>query len=274
MPYPDDTILSDDAVENERAVIGGNNPPTAEEILEEKCSELLSALEFVAAETTKTVNTLRPKGGAAPVINSDEDVASVAPLATKARDIFSKLEATRGEEKKPHWDAGKAVDAFFKPHKERATRIFDTLESLASDFQNRKIAAERAAARAEAEKNEKEAQRLREEAEASKRTETAERKLAQAEGAELKADEAIEDANASNAALGAVRGGDGSVIVSARTVWAATVVDYEAIPLDKLRPYLDRAAIEKALNAYVKIHKGAAQLEGVNFTEKAKASFR
>lgn len=257
---------------NERAVIGGNNPP--ENVLDDKFASIIAELVEVADQTTETVDKLRKGEGQSASINSDEDVALVAPLASKARDLFKRLDEDRAAEKKPHWDAGKAVDEFFKPHKARAERIFNTLEDLASDFQNRKIAAQRAAARAEADRQEKEAARLREEADKAKRTETAERKIAQAEGAELKADAAADDANASNAELGAVRGGDGGVLASARTVWDYTIVDYEKIPLDKLRIFLSRSDVEKAIKKFANHHKDAATLDGVTFTEKAKTSFR
>lgn len=259
--------------ENERAVIGGNNPPV-DETLTVVYRHLVEELSSVAEKTTEMVNDLRPAEGAKPTIDSDDDVNKVAPIAREARDLFKRLDTARETEKKPHWDAGKAVDAFFKPHKARAERIFETLEALASDFQNRKIAAERAAARAETARQEKEAERLREEAAKAKRTETAERKIAQAEGAELKADAAAEDANASNSELGAVRGYDGGVIASARTVWDYTILDYEKIPLDKLRIFLSRSDVEKALKKYANHHKDAAVLAGVTFTEKAKTSFR
>jgi len=260
--------------ESSQAPIGHNKPPTDKEIMDNKYSDLLERLEKVADKTTEVVSDLREKNNGKPSINSDEDVSKVAPLAKEAKSINSELEDIRIEEKKPHLEAGRAVDSYFKSHKERAERIFTTLEHLASDFQNRKIAAERAAAKAEAERREKEAQRLREEAEKAKRKETAERKLAQAEYEENRADAAIDDANASNAELGSVRSENGTILASARTVWDFTINDYDKIPLDQLRIFLSRSEVEKAIKKFANHHKEAAKLNGVTFTEKAKTQFR
>lgn len=260
--------MSDDV-----APIGHNNPPSYEELMAEANAGLISQLATVADKTTAAVDALRPAKGKPPVINSDADVLTVAPLAKEARGILKQLEEKRKAEKDPHYQAGLTVDAFFKGHKSRAERIFQTLEAMASDYQNRKIAAEKAAAREEARKAEAQAQKLREEAEKAKRPETSERKLAQAAAEERRADAAEADAEASNAQLGGIRD-EGKTVATARTKWEHTVTDYEAIPLDKIRHYLDRKAIDKALKAYVGIHKEAADLPGVTFTETAKTQFR
>jgi len=250
-----------------------HNEPPFEELMTETHKDLLDRLQRLAAMTTDSVADLRPGEKKPPVINTDAQVMTIAPLAKEARALFGLLEKEREKEKAPHLKAGRETDAFFGSHKDRAKRIYETLENLASDFQTRKIAAERAAAQAEAKKREDAAEKLRQDAEKAKRPETSERKIQQAEQEERLADAAIADASASNAALGGVRQ-DGKTVATARTQWVATVTDFDVIPLEKLRPYLDRAAVDKALKAYVKIHKGSSEIPGVTFTEQAKTQFR
>lgn len=257
---------------NPRALIGGNNPPI-EDMLTGTQADLLARIAPIADRATKAADDMRPAKGKPPVITSDEQLGNVAAVAVDAKSLFGDLEAARKKEKQPYWDAGQAVDAFFKEHKDRMSRITDVFETLASDYQRAKIARERAEAAERERKAEAAAQKLRDEAEAAARPATAARKIDQAEQLERVADQAASDGAASNATLGKVTSSTGAS-ASARTVWKATITDYDQIDMKKLAPYLARAEVEKALRAFVKIHKGSAKMDGVVFEEDVRASFR
>ena len=262
--------MTDDT--NPRAVIGDNNPPI-EDMLNYTQADLLARIDPLADRATKAADAMRPAKGKPPVITSDEQLGIVATVAVDAKALIGDLEAARKKEKQPYWDAGQAVDAFFKQHKERMSRITDVFEALASDYQRAKIARERAEAAERERKAEAAAKKLRDEAEAAARPDTAARKINQAEQLEREADQAASDGAASNAALGKVTSATGAS-ASARTVWKATIIDYDKIDMKKLAPYLARAEVEKALRAFVKIHKGSAKMDGVVFEEDVRASFR
>ena len=86
------------------------------------------------------------------------------------------------------------------------------------------------------------------------------------------AERAERQANASTADT--VRTKVGGVIASATTKWDFEITDYDAIDLNKLRPFLIRADVEKAVRSFVRIQKGSAVIPGVRVFEDVKATFR
>lgn len=123
---------------NERIVDGGNNPPAFEahrvniEDLRAEAEAWLDGKAVASAEEAEGLNTL----------------LDLARQAAKAADD------ARAAEKKPHLDAGKAVDAQWKPLVDAAQRIVDCAKKALTPWNiaeaDRK-AAEAARARAEAE---------------------------------------------------------------------------------------------------------------------------
>jgi hypothetical protein len=247
--------------------MGGNFPPeetpkTIPELMAEQHKELFDKIEPIALRA----NAL-PKA-----IDSDADLELVTPVVLDAKDLSAEIEKARGIAKKPYWDAGKEVDATFKALTTRLDRISSVFQKLASDYQTRVIKAKRDADLAEARRVEAAAQKLRDEAATAKRPETAERKLDQAEGMESVADRHAASASRSNAEVGKIQTAGGTA--SARTNWAASIEDFDAIDLNKIKHFIPRDAIEKGLAAYVKIQKEGAKMEGVLFFEDVKTSFR
>ena len=92
-----------------------------------------------------------------------------------------------------------------------------------------------------------------------------------AEEAEENARRAEAAARAKSADLTRVRSASGAVATT-RTSWAFDITDLDAIPLDKIRPYLARDAIEKALRTAVRF--GARDIAGVRIFQDDKATFR
>lgn len=255
--------MEDDA---SRHGIGGNKPPLAE-ALQDANKALLDEIEPIAQRANALA--AKVKDG----IGDDATLGEVAELVTDAKALFRRIETRREEEKKPFLEAGRTVDGFFAAFKDRLTKIDDAFTDAASRYQRAKAAQAQAEAAAEAERLRREEEALRADAEKAKRAATAERKQEQADELAAQAEAAEARAATSKTDLARIKT-DTGVKAGAKTVWGFRIVDYEAIPLDKLRPFIEREAIEKALRTFVKINKGSASLPGVHFEQDVKASFR
>jgi hypothetical protein len=246
------------------AGMGHNQPPSLFERLAEDHAQLRHSLECLASRAT-----------AAPrEIKSQDDLRVIGTLIIDARDLAKKATLARVAEKEPFLTAGREVDTFFKTITDRLDRISQFFQKLADDHQ-RAVAAE---ARRKAEEEaraarEEEAHRLAlaAKAEDANREKHAEQHTAKAEAAGFAADRAEATANASAAALTRQRF-DSGVLATSKEAWAFEVIDFDAIPLDKLRPYFTRAHIEQAIRMAVKM--GHRELAGVRIFEDIKASFR
>jgi hypothetical protein len=62
------------------------------------------------------------------------------------------------------------------------------------------------------------------------------------------------------------------ITASARTEWAFEIVAFDAVPLDALKPYFKRDAIDAAIRLAVR--QGIRDLPGVRIFEDVKSSFR
>lgn len=263
-----------DEAENPRERIGGNNPPISE-VLADTYKDLLAKIDPIAERANKLAAEL--KGDAEKIepatIRTEAQIAAISELVIDASDLSKSFEAKREIEKDPHWKAFKAVNAFFGEFTARLDRIADTFTAIASGHQRAVAAEARRKAEAEAAELRAKEEKLRAAAEAAKKPATADKKHEQADEIAAQAEAAEAKAATTNHELTKVKT-DAGVSVGAKTEWTFKITDYEAIPLDKLRPYLKREVIEQAIRAYVKIHKGSASLAGVHFEEDIKATIR
>lgn len=254
---------------NPRAQMGGNNPPLSE-VLADTNKAMIAEIEPIAVRANALSAQVKEAGG---VIKDEVQLGVVAELVTDAKALFKRFENRRIEDKEPHLAACREVDSFFGAFKERLGRIEGVFVDLSTAYQRKKAADARAAAEAEAARLRQEEERLREAADNAKRQSTTDRKHEQADEVAAQADAAEARAASTNHELAKVKTATG-VTAGAKTEWTFRITDYEAIPLDKLRPYLKREQIEAALKSYVRIHKGAAALPGVHFEEDVKATFK
>lgn len=263
-----------DEADNPRATMGGNKPPISE-VLADTYKDLLAKIDPIAERANKLAAEL--KGEAEKIepatIRTEAQIATISELVLDASDLSKKLEATRTVEKKPHLDACREVDGYFGALTTRLNRIADTFTDIASGHQRAVAAEARRKAEAEAAELRAKEEKLRAAAEAAKKPATADKKQEQADEIAAQAEAAEAKAATTNHELAKVKT-DAGVSVGAKTEWTFKITDYEAIPLDKLRPYLKREVIEQAIRAYVKIHKGSASLAGVHFEEDIKATIR
>lgn len=130
----------------EVAVIGDNNPPTPFDEHSTKINGLY--------DEAKLWLDGKP-------VDSEELAEDLANLMTSIRKAGKAAEESRKEEKKPHDDAGKAVQAKYKPLAEKATSAIDSCKEALKPWliEQQRIADEKAAAaRKEAEEKERIAQ--------------------------------------------------------------------------------------------------------------------
>jgi hypothetical protein len=250
------------------APIGHNQPP--EPTLIERLGEVYSL------EIDRAVRMADRANAAPAIIATDEQLAQIGEIGAEAGKIFKELDALREVEKKPFLEAGRAVDGYFKPALDRLERIKKAMTDRATVYQRAKAAAAREAREAaerEARERADAARREAEKAAAAGRADDAIADLEAAQAAEQQAAQARQAAAATSAADD-TRLRAGETTITTRTEWAFEIADYDAIPLDKLRPYLDRAAVEKALRQFLKFSKGSSPLPGVKFFQQETAQFR
>jgi hypothetical protein len=127
--------------ENERITMGGNNPPAFD-------------AHKANIEDLRTEASVWLDGGK---IGSADEAAAVKTLLDMARQASKAADDARAAEKKPHLDAGKAVDEAWKPLIKSANTIADVCKQVLTPWNiaeaNRKAAeAEAARVAAEAER--------------------------------------------------------------------------------------------------------------------------
>ena len=139
-------------------------------------------------------------------------------------------------------------------------------------------AAEAARERAEADQRHREAteraeaERRQAEAESIRARDAARAAIEVEEIAAAERREAERFAAASPADLSRTRAG--GTMSSLKREWDFEVVDWPKLDLEKLRPYLTRPDLEKAVRAYVRTHKDTAPLDGVRIFAREKGQYR
>ncbi len=219
-------------------------------------------------------------------LDTQEDHDKAADLVATMRGTFKAIEAARVSEKDPFLKSERAVDGYFNPLTERLTSTAKDLAARVKLWLDAKADAERRRRQEEAAAAQREAERLR--AEQHKREEAAaeatrrDRKLAHeakaatagfaADNAEAAANAKQAEADVKPAALARTRTEDRGTLSTLKSEWQNTIEDYEAIPLDKLRPYIKREIVEAAIKRFVAM--GGRELAGVHIFEGTKAVIR
>ena len=150
---------------------------------------------------------------------------------------------------------------------DRLDRIKKAFQKIADDYARAKANEERIKREEEAAKLRAEEERKRREIEDAKRLATKERKEIEAETIAAKAEEMEEAANATIKELAA-----DAIGMNVGAPWTFEITDFNAIPLDVLRPYFKREEIEKAIRQYIR--QGHRDLNGVSIYQDVKARFK
>lgn len=204
---------------NPRAFIGANNPPAYDQSVVEQLNEKAASFLDVAAEWIS-------KGE----LNTENDAQLLNDFITGVKKNKTEAETARKAAKKPHDDAGKAVQAAFKPISEKLDAAVSKVSPLLTAFLQKKEV-----------KRQAEIARQRQEAEAARLE--AERKAAQAaarndisgeidaqaaqHAADTLAKEAAAAAKSKGASISSATGGGRTA--SLRTTYSAEVDNVRAV---------------------------------------------
>jgi chromosome segregation ATPase len=116
-------------ISNERATIGGNNPPaTRAEELAQRYSDFLDLATAALDAAAKTPD----------VVNDDDTSGKFAELVKHMREIERSLETAFDAEKAPHSIAITQIQGFFKTHMEALEKARKKLSEINKDYSVRK----------------------------------------------------------------------------------------------------------------------------------------
>lgn len=273
--------MTEAALLNERAVMGGNNPPTDAEILQMELDELRKLLEEDAAPLIKRSGDLIAAFANVPLAIEDEVTAGkVTDMGSMVAACFNALEDKRKDRKEPFLRKEKAVDAFFKTHLDALTKVKASLSGLITAYTRKKAEDERKRREEDARKAKEEADRLAAIAaaqEKAKMPEQAAATIEKAVEADIAAQEAAAAVSAPIAPAAPIRGSYGSSS-SVRGTWKIKV-DKAKVDLEALRPFLAEDALQKAANQLLKTmteeqKASGGTLKGAIVSKEETASFR
>lgn len=237
--------------DNPRERIGMNNPPISERLAIDHAG-LIEEVEKLAASANAA-----PKK-----ISTEADDDTVRQVARDANALWKKIDGVREVEKEPFLRGGNEVQAFFRPHLDRADKIKKFFQGVADDHERAKFAEERRRREEEARKARDEEARQREIAE---RAAAAERPTV-ASKAETKAEAFAERAERLETAP--------IVTDTAKTGWTFRIIDADAVDLNALRSFIGIDVVEKAIRAHMRIHKNLKPIAGVEFIIDVKAKLK
>ncbi len=236
--------------ENERAVAGGNNPPT-------KFDELKTRYDAIVATGDRWVKE-RPE-----IIDADM-AQRCRSFLDQVQGLAKDLESARREENKPLEDTVKATNARFKPLATALDLIKTTLAPRMAKYlkklDDERIAREQKALE-DARKKQEDADRAAQEAAKSGGIEATVAAQTAAEEAEQAQQQAM-DIGKSRAG---VKGIAGERAMSIRKIWAVELINVKELPRDVLEE-VDQEAILKVLRARVK--QGVREIAGAKIFEK------
>ncbi len=242
--------------------IFGHNKAPLEEVLAKDFAEL-------AAEVDKAVDWIVKRPAK---VKDETDFAATGEIAIRVRNLVKRIEETRKDETDPLYRAQKDIKAHFDLMAERLTKAVQPHQQAADDYTRAKAAEERR-------KREDEARKLREK-EAAERAKAETGTGASAARAEGRAEQfaaqadAVEQRSAQSAAETVRTRVAGGGVATASQKWDFAIEDYDAIDLNKLRPFLNRDHVEQAIRSMVRVQKGNTNLPGVRAFQDTKAAFR
>lgn len=242
---------------------GHNKPPSDVEILGEQLT-LRHVQAMRAAETHLAVVAQMPDH-----FTDENEATYTSDLMKLMQNLVKELERRRKEEKDPYLRQGQYVDSFFGEFSDKLQAGIKKAEALMTDWLKRKADAEQAARAADA-------KMIREQQEAALKVAVAaagiERPAAVNHAVELTQQVKVADAIAA-APIASMAASTGKVSRAAlATKWVGEITDIDQLELIKLRPYIARAALQDALDRYVR--QGGRQCEGAKITETMQAKVK
>lgn len=188
-------------------------------------------------------------------VTNDEQESALADLLDEVRKAAKDAEAQRKAEKEPHLEAGRAIDAAWKPIKDRCDMAADAIKKLLTPYRTAKQKAKDEAAR-----------KAREEAEAKERA--AREKLQEPEHLQAQFD--AEQELKAAAKLKAAANKTDREATGLRTYKVATVTDHRAAI--KWIMARDPDALRIFIEEYARKNAPTRHMDGVEVTEEKRAA--
>lgn len=218
-----------------------------------------------------------------PVIEDDEDLTAIHDFAVKLRGALKRVEELRDENKRPHLDAGRVIDAFFKLFAARVEKVKTDVEKRGQVYLQKKAEAERKRRAEEERKAREQAERQRQAAQAALAAPTPDNsneKVAAIEAAAEAENEAREAAAATQAKpadLARTHTAAGTATLAEELTHV--IEDWNKIDWTVLGPFIRRDEADKAIRALIRsrqddIKAGRFRLAGVTFKSATRAQFR
>lgn len=232
----------------DRLAIGGNSPPAFDAFTMALDDAYATAKDFLDGAPIETQG----------------QADRVGQIVSEVKKLRKDMDAARAEEKRPHDEAGKAVQAKWKPSLERADTIIDAAQRPLTTY-----LAKLAAQQAEAERLARmEADRLAQEAIAAQRQAESLDDLERVNDLQKAADKAAKEANKAGRAKAHVAGVDRAIGLRSYTV--AKVTDRRAA-LGWIMKY-DPIALEDFITEYATRHAATRPMDGVEVTTERKVA--
>ncbi len=253
------------------AQIGDNVPPSETEALRQNLDEKTQALR-------ERMRDLQVGLARVPDPITEENASQVTDFIGQVKRCLRDVEAKRKECKAPLDEQAKALQRYFKGISDPGQAMLGPVEQRYGAYVRKREAEERERLAAEQRKREEEERKAAEEAtqkqreaeEAARKAESDEDRrraalqMEQAERARQQQEDAAEAAKkAERAATGPIhqKGSLGATGYTART-WKHEIIDRDAIPLEKLRPYLKDEHLAVAIRAYMAAHAEEIRRDG------------
>src|SRR5262245_14489702 len=231
--------------------------------------------DYAAAEA-RTRELLDEARDLPKTVASDIDVERFAVVIRALRDHGQTIEAYRKAEKEPHLRGGQAVDGWFGNRADRLGTAMKLLHARVDDYQQEKLERARQQRLAEERKAREEAQRAEEAArrarsEARRQELEVEAKMAQQRAAMAQARTEQAEESPADAVRQRFAGGAMATMAAAPTV---QVTDWDAVPLERLRPYLRREEVLRAVRAWARATSFSEEMPGVQVERGSKTVIR
>jgi hypothetical protein len=249
------------------APVGHNNPPepTMIDRLKEEFFGLMDELEALAKAANAAKAIVDQNG-----LKSDEDVAPLVKIGKDATKMAKRLDEIRLQTSQPLRDDVERINGFFNMMKARAEAIKNAFAKKVGEYDAEKRERERREAAERARVAEEAARAKLEEAAAAQHSVMGD--VVMNEAAELEQHAALAASEATKAGTGPMRTEFGTVSSSGK--WTFAIDKADDIPLEKLRPYIKIADLEKFVRAFVAAKKNTEKLPGVRIFQEQKTSFR
>lgn len=199
---------------------------------------------------------------------ADDDTAGKAnDFLTQLRAEYKAAEDERKKEKQPHLDAGKAVDARYKPITERLTKATDAIKKMLTPYLQKKQREEEEARRREQEEARRRAEEERKRAEElAKQGNAIEAEIAAEEAAKATEEaEKIEQAPARASAKGEM-----GRAATLRTTYTGEIADFDKCLAHYKGHVAIRETLQKLINADVRA--GTHTIPGVRVRQQRSAA--